>query len=159
MTVGGRYRQPFFSHFLRETRFLSRKWEKVHECYPSYFPILNVPTNFHYERINNDKKIMSTVMTISHDDNMAAEKSLYWNISVIHLLKRPAPTGFELQGSYCYQKKRNGVFFRSIENFFFNFTKSYDVRKMNIFMKKKIIEKTLQLDNENEMLKKLSILF
>ena len=33
------------------------------------------------------------------------------NIIFFQLLKRPAPTVFELQGSYWYQKKRNEVFY------------------------------------------------
>ena len=53
------------------------------------------------------------------------------------LLKNPAPTVFELQGSYWYQKKRNETLYRSVEIFFLfsDFQKTYDFRKLKIFMK------------------------
>ena len=38
-----------------------------------------------------------TVKTISHVDTMSAEKQLYWNVSILQLLKTPVLTIFELQ--------------------------------------------------------------
>ena len=58
-------------------------------------------------------------MTIIQDDAISAEKSLPLNVIVLLLLERPTPTVFELHGSYWYEKKRNEVFYRSIESFFF----------------------------------------
>ena len=38
------------------------------------------------------KKIGSKVKMISHNDSMSAEKPLSWNVLVLQLLKKPAPS-------------------------------------------------------------------
>ena len=48
-----RYRGPLFLHFLWLTRFLWRKWKKVHDGYPISFSILHMCKNFHHNRTNN----------------------------------------------------------------------------------------------------------
>ena len=79
-------------------------------------------TNFHYDlTIIEEEKFVSTVITISRDDTMSAEKSLSWNVLVFQLLNKPAPTVSKLRGSCWYQKKQNDVLFRSHVRFFFHF--------------------------------------
>ena len=83
-------------------------------------------------------------MTISHDDAVSAEKLLSSYVLVLQLLKRPAPTVFELHGSYWCEMKQNCVLYRIIEMFFFSLFelyKSLDLRKLKIMKKRNIIFK------------------
>ena len=53
---GGRYRRPLFAFSVNNSVSMKKKTRKVHNSYPSYFPILHVSTNFHHDQINNKGK-------------------------------------------------------------------------------------------------------
>ena len=79
-----------FSSLLGITRILWRKHEKLHKSYPIYFPILHVWIKLHYDWTNNKEKKL--IVRSRWFCTVSAEKPLSWNVLVLQLLMRSAPT-------------------------------------------------------------------
>ena len=138
---GGRCRWLFFLFYVDNTFSMKRRGKSTQQL-PLLFYDFTCVSKFSSVSANNEKK-WTNFMMISHYDTMSAEKPLQWNVLVSKLIMRSAPTGFELQGSYGYQKKRNEMLYRNKESFFLIFEiKKIQPPEVKIFYGKMFLFRT-----------------